>query len=175
MADKKEIIYAFIDSQNLNLSIKHNISKKGRLLYSGWELDFNKFRIYLKDKYNVSKAFLFIGWIAGNEGLYHFLESSGYTMIYKPTLNYKDDKHQEQTKGNVDAELVLHAMIEFCTFDKAIIISGDGDYYCLIKYLQEQNKLLHVAIPNRHSYSSLLREFRSYFIYISDLKQKLEK
>jgi len=33
--------YAFIDSQNLNLSIREQ----------GWVLDFKKFRIYLKDKY----------------------------------------------------------------------------------------------------------------------------
>ncbi len=42
--------YAFIDSQNLNLSIKDQ----------GWALDFKRFREYLKDKYGVIKAFLFI-------------------------------------------------------------------------------------------------------------------
>ena len=41
--------YAFIDSQNLNLGIQ--------LL--GWKLDYKKFRIYLKEKYNVTKAYIF--------------------------------------------------------------------------------------------------------------------
>jgi hypothetical protein len=45
--------YAFIDSQNLNLSIQEQ----------GWKLDFGRFRTYLKDQYGVEKAFLFIGYI----------------------------------------------------------------------------------------------------------------
>ena len=50
--------YAFIDSQNLYLGIKEQ----------SWELDFARFRVYLDDKFNVSKAFLFIGYVPGNEG-----------------------------------------------------------------------------------------------------------
>jgi len=46
-------IYAFIDSQNLSLSIQN----------CGWKLNFARFFIYLKDKYKVSKAFLFIGCV----------------------------------------------------------------------------------------------------------------
>ena len=96
-------------------------------------------------------------------------------MIYKPTLTYIDKNNKEQTKGNVDAELVLHSMIEFPVYDKAIIVTGDGDYFCLIEYLISQNKLKHLAIPNRYSYSSLLKGFRKYFVYVSDLKNKLQK
>ena len=52
--------YAFIDSQNLNLAIRAQ----------GWKLDFARFRVYLRDKYKVEKAFLFIGYVSGNERLY---------------------------------------------------------------------------------------------------------
>ena len=61
---EKLSIYAFIDSQNLNLGIRD----------CGWKLDFGRFYIYLKDKYHVSKAFLFIGYVAGNEALYTYLQ-----------------------------------------------------------------------------------------------------
>jgi uncharacterized LabA/DUF88 family protein len=169
-------IYAFIDSQNLNLSIKNNVThhKTGILLYSGWKLDFSKFYIYLRDKFNVSKAFLFIGKIEGNEQLYRSLELTGYSIIYKPTLEVIEPGNNVKIKGNVDAELVLHAMIEAPNYTKAIIVSGDGDYHCLIEYLEMQGKLLHVMIPNRYSYSSLLKGYRKYHIYVSDLRSKLE-
>ncbi len=49
----KENNYAFIDSQNVNLSIRA----------LGWKLDFSRFRAYLSDKYHVKKAFLFIGYV----------------------------------------------------------------------------------------------------------------
>jgi uncharacterized LabA/DUF88 family protein len=137
-------------------------------------LDFKKFYVYLKDKFNVSKAFLFIGKVDSNESLYAFLEKSGYTMIYKPTMEY-DDAGGKKIKGNVDAELVLHSIIEYPNYDKAIIVAGDGDYHCLIEYLASKNKLFHVLIPNRYRYSSLLRKFSNYFVFVSDLRSKLEE
>jgi uncharacterized LabA/DUF88 family protein len=174
MIEPMERIYAFIDSQNLNLSIQKDlVNSIGETIYRGWRLDFERFFIYLRDKYKVDKAFLFIGRVAGNEPLYKFLENAGYQVIYKPTLEYSDGK-EKFTKGNVDAELVLHTMIEFPNFSKAIIVSGDGDYYCLIEYLAAQNKLAHIIIPNKLRYSSLLRQFIHYIVYVTDLRGKLE-
>ncbi|MFC1612999.1 NYN domain-containing protein [Patescibacteria group bacterium] len=135
--------YAFLDSQNLNLGI----------LELGWKLDFKRFRIYLQEKYNVNKAYLFIGYINKNRCLYKILRSYGYILIFKPTVIGK-----EKIKGNVDGELILQAMIDFNKYDKAIIISGDGDFYCLVKYLYEQNKILRIFVPNKYKYSVLLRK-----------------
>ncbi len=175
MGDVEQTIYAFVDSQNLNLSIKNDIlGEQGNVIYQGWTLDFKRFFTYLKDKYNVKKAFLFIGFVPENTSLYQFLENTGYQVIYKPTLEYSDYK-KRFTKGNVDAELVLHTMIEYPNYQRAIIVSGDGDYTCLIEYLEGKGKLLHVMIPNKIRYSSLLRKYHRYFIYVSDLKCKLEK
>ena len=136
--------YAFIDSQNLNLGIRS----------LGWSLDFEKFRVYLRHRFRVKKAFLFIGYIESNKKLYDFLEKVGYTLVFKPTVETKGI-----IKGNVDAELVLHAMIEFDNYDKAVIVSGDGDFYCLVEYLEAQDKLEKIIVPNFKKYSSLLRRF----------------
>jgi len=65
-------------------------------------------------------------------------------------------------------------MIEFPNYDKAIIASGDGDYYCLIEYLEQHNKLFHIIIPNKFSYSSLLRNYHYYFVFVNDIKPKVE-
>jgi len=157
-------IYAFIDSQNVNLATQD----------CGWKMDFGRFYVYLKDKHKVSKAFLFIGYVAGNEALYTFLQKAGYIIIFKPTLEYKKGR-KKFTKGNVDAELVLHSMIEYSKYDKAIIASGDGDFLCLIEYLEKKDKLLHIIIPNSKKYSALLRKFKKYFVYLEIVKNKLMK
>jgi len=154
--------YAFIDSQNLNLSVRD----------CGWRLDFGRFRKYLEDKYRVSKAFLFIGYIPTNQQLYTNLQKQGYILIFKPTLFLKDGR----VKGNVDAELVLHAMIEFKNYDRAVVISGDGDFHCLIKHLKSCGKLGKLVIPNQRKYSSLLREFiPGDVVFMNNLKTKLEQ
>ena len=157
---KYPIVYAFIDSQNLNLGVQSQ----------GWKLDFKSFRIYLKNKYNVQKAFLFIGFIPNNRDLYRFLQNSGYKIIYKPVIESKQPK--VKTKGNVDAELVLHTMIEFPKYDKAIIVSGDGDFHCLAEYLVSKKKLLHILTPNK-KYSSLLRKFAPYIVNLDILRGSL--
>lgn len=158
---KKELKnYAFIDSQNLNLEIQ-------RL---GWKLDFRKFRIYLKEKYTIKKAFLFIGYIHGNQALYNSLQEWGYILIFKPVLQIRN-----KIKGNVDAELVLHTMIQYQNYEKALIVTGDGDFYCLAKYLNENSKLFKLLIPNMHRYSAVLRVFAPKKIgFMNNLRKKLE-
>jgi len=154
-------VYAFIDSQNLNLGI----------LGQGWKLNFARFRKYLTEKYSVNKVFLFIGYIPKNQKLYDFLKKSGYKLIFKPTVIDKDGK----VKGNVDAEIVLYsAKIEYDNYDKAIIVSGDGDFQCLIKYLVKQKKLEKVLVPNQRKYSKLLSPYKSYLNFMNDLRKKLE-
>jgi uncharacterized LabA/DUF88 family protein len=160
MDDKAEIIYSFIDSQNLNLGVSSQ----------GWKLDWSKFRQYLRNKYNVTKAYLFIGYKHGNEGLYTGLRNKGYIVILKPTLVLPDGT----IKGNVDAELVLHSMIQYQSYTKAIIVSGDGDFHCLAEYLVQKNKLLHLIVPNI-TYSKLLKKFSNFIIRIDQLRGSLEQ
>lgn len=155
--------YAFIDSQNLNLGVRSQ----------GWILDFARFRVYLKDKYAVTKAFLFIGYVAENQVLYTKLQQARYIVIFKPTLEVTMEG-RVIIKGNVDAELVLHAMIEYQNYEKAVIVSGDGDFHCLIEYLVEQNKLRKIVVPNKR-YSTLLRKFSMHIVSISLMKDKLQK
>ena len=173
MTNKKQypIIYAFIDSQNLNLGTSKDIKKYGRIIYKGWKLDFKKFRRYLFDKFRVKKAFLFIGYIKQYERLYKSLKSYGYELIFKPTVM---DDHGKP-KGNVDAELVLHAAkIQYDNYDKAVIVAGDGDFFCLHEFLEKNHKLLRIVIPNTKSESSLLKKFQAYKTFIEYEKNKLE-
>lgn len=129
---------------------------------------YKKFRIYLKNKYKVKKAYLFIGYIHGNEKLYSNLKDFGYILIFKPVLESKD-----KVKGNVYAELVLHTMIEKDNYGKAIIVSGDGDFYCLIEYLERNKKLERIMVPNR-KYSSLLKRYNRYVVQMQNLRKNLE-
>lgn len=167
--------YAFIDSQNLNLGISTNLfDDKNILIYYGWKLDYKRFRIYLRDKYDISKAFLFIGYVPGNEKLYAELQQAGYVLIFKPTLIYRKNG-KGFIKGNVDAELVMHTLIEMSNYDKAVIVTGDGDFHCLIEYLIKENKLKRLLIPNKTKYSALLRKFVSSADFLNQLKNKLGK
>jgi len=153
--------YAFIDGQNLHLGVEEQ----------GWKIDFRRFRIYLKEKYNVVRAYYFIGYIPTMNDLYSFLQSVGYILIFKPTLKTISGK----VKGNCDAELVLQVMVEYEKYEQAIIVSGDGDFACLVKYLSERGKLRCLIVPNKEKYSALLKKpAAKKIVFMNDLKKKLE-
>ena len=117
----------------------------------------------------MSRAYLFIGYIQENQNLYISLQSLGFIIVFKPTLKLSDGK----VKGNVDAELVLHSIIEYPNYDRAVIVTGDGDFRCLVEYLEKQRKLERLLVPNKSKYSSLLREFMFRISFMNDLRGKL--
>jgi uncharacterized LabA/DUF88 family protein len=157
----KENNYAFIDSQNLNLGIQK----------LGWKLDYRRLRVYLAEKYGVKKAYIFIGFVALNQSLYDHLQEAGFILKFKPTIPDADGK----IKGNIDADLVLRAVLELNDYAKAVIVSSDGDFYSLVQYLYENNKLKVVLSPDKEHCSNLLRKTAKEKIWFMDnLRDKLE-
>ena len=170
--------YAFIDSQNLNLGTQR----------VGWKLDWRKFRKFLRDQYGVTKAYMFIGYMSENEQLYEYMHELGYLVVLKPTVDVtakpqvaqdkeatppsNEAKEKPQIKGNVDAELVLYAMKELPNYERAIIVSGDGDFFGLAEYLEEQGKLACIMAPN-WQYSSLLKPLENKIIRLDKKRRQL--
>lgn len=162
--------YAFIDSQNLNLGVQK----------IGWKMDWRRFRQWLADKYNVTHAYMFIGYMAENEALYEQMHDLGYLIVLKPTTEIKvqaenakpEDEQKSVVKGNIDADLVLYAMKEYPNYAKAVIVSGDGDFFGLIEHLAQHKKLLHLMTPNWR-YSSLLKEFEPYIVGLEQHRKEL--
>ncbi len=152
--------FAFIDGQNVYLGIRA----------LGWSIDWRRFRIHLKEHYGVTQAYYFIGYLPENAGLYRNLQRYGYIVVHKP-VTYRDGK----PKGNVDAELVLQAMIDFREYEKAVLVTSDGDFSCLVRYLAEQGKLERVLSPNRAGCSALLKRATGPRIdFLEDARKKLE-
>ncbi len=158
---KQENNFAYIDSQNLNLGIQK----------LGWKLNYKKFRVYLKEKYCVEKAYMFIGFVALNQELYDKLQEAGFILKFKPTIPDDDGR----IKGNVDADLVLRAALEINEYDKAVIVSSDGDFYSLVQHLYAINKLRAVLSPDAENCSSLLKQTAKDKIrFMVNLRGKLE-
>jgi uncharacterized LabA/DUF88 family protein len=153
--------YAFIDAQNLNLGMQA----------LGWKLDYKKFRRYLKEKYAVEVAYMFIGYVQRNQLLYASLQKAGFVLLFKPVIT----DSQGNIKGNVDADLVLQVMIDLEECDKAVLVTSDGDFYSLVRYLYELDKLEVVMSPYIKYCSSLLRkEAKEKIVYMNNLRKKLE-
>lgn len=161
---KTETTYAFIDGNNLYLGAKsQNIN-----------IDYRKLRLYLKNKLSVERAFLFIGYDPARTRLYSRLTEAGFTLVHKPVVFYRENGMRTM-KGNVDAELVLHAAaIEYDNYDKAVIVTSDGDFACLVHFLLKNNRLKRI-ITTTNYYSSLLHPYTKYITKLSEFKNAIQR
>jgi len=154
--------FAYIDGANLHKGVAD----------LGWELDYKRLRLWLSSKYNVKRAYLFLGLIARYKDLYTYLQEVGFTLVFKETIYDGDGR----AKGNCDADLVLRTVCDTYenAFDKAVIVSSDGDYASLVKFLQEKNKLLVILSPSNHC-SVLLKRTDARITYLDWVKPKINK
>ncbi|HLD70857.1 MAG TPA: NYN domain-containing protein [Negativicutes bacterium] len=159
----KENNFAYIDGANLHQGI----------IGFGWKLDYKKFRIWLAEKYGVKHAYIFIGLIPKYKDLYKYLQECGFTLVFKEVIYNREGR----AKGNCDADLVLQAACDYYEnkFDKAIIVSSDGDYASLIKFLSEKERLKTVLSPHSKDLCSiLLKRLNVPIAYLSDQKSILQ-
>ncbi len=158
----RENNFAFIDGANLYEGMKT----------LGWKLDYQKFRVWLKEKYMVNKACVFIGMIPKFKDVYTNLQEHGYNLIFKEVI-YQDNK----PKGNCDGDLIVKAMEDSYenNFDKAILVSSDGDYASLVNFLKLKNKFKTILSPaTKERCSILLKRTSMPIVYLNDKKSNLE-
>ncbi len=71
--------------------------------------------------------------------------------------------------------LVAFCVVCVVLFVLFLAVTGDGDFYCLINYLNKQNKLLRLLVPNVYKYSKFLKPFAPNKLdFMNNLRQKLE-
>lgn len=155
--------YAYIDGANLH---QGSVSL-------GWKLDYSRFRVWLSEKYGVTRAYLFIGLVPKYKELYAYLQEAGFILIFKETVYDSEGK----IKGNCDADLVLHSVKDVFEsgIEQAVIVSSDGDYAGLVKFLLEKEKLSVIISPSLSKKCSvLLKRTNAKISFIEDQKKILQ-
>lgn len=154
---------AYIDGANL-----HNA-----LRFIKWDFDYARFRIWLSEKYKISHAYIFIGYIEKYTNQYIFLQKCGYILIFKEVVY-----HDKKAKGNCDSDLIVQAMKDSFEdiFKNVLLVSSDGDFSPLVTYLLSINKVVQVLSPHKPSKCSILLKKTGVKIsYIIDQKLILQK
>jgi uncharacterized LabA/DUF88 family protein len=154
--------FAFIDGQNLHLGLKE----------TGISLDFRRFRNYLHEKWDVTEAYYFIGYMQENQALYANLQRAGFILQFKEVS--KD--HTGKAKGNVDVDLTLRVIDKLPEYDRAVLVTNDGDFASVVSYLIDKGKFATVLIPNRAKCSYLLRKAaKGHIDYLDEVRGKIER
>jgi uncharacterized LabA/DUF88 family protein len=144
-----------------------------------WRVDLARFRTYLEQKYNVRRAYYYLGYIqegANFENLYESIQTAGFILVFREHNSAMLGKK----KGNVDSDIIFSAMkrlYEKDVFGKIVLVSGDGDYKSLVDFLVQEDRFEKILFPNRKFRSSLYKSLSStYFAYLDDedIKRKIE-
>ena len=160
---RKENNFAYIDGANLHRGIAS----------FGWKLDYARFRVWLSEKYGVSRAYIFIGLIPKYKDLYTYLQEAGFMLVFKEVI-YDGDG---QPKGNCDADLLLQATRDTYEnkFNGAVVVSSDGDYASLVKFLMERGRLKMILSPHTKDLCSiLLKRTNVPIAYLNDQRSILQ-
>lgn len=146
---------AYIDGANLHKGIQS----------LGWELDYTKFFQWITLKYKAEQVYIFLGYIATHQALYDKLTTIGYNIIFKEVST-----HMGQPKGNCDAEMVLQIVSDYYenNVTKAIVITGDGDFACILDFLKQKNTFYRLIAPNLAYSSYLLRKRNLPTVYLEN-------
>jgi uncharacterized LabA/DUF88 family protein len=157
--------------------MKINIYIDGNNLYRGakelgFDIDYKKFRGWLRQKYGASSIYLFIGLVPGRVKFYEHLLECGFILVFKQTVSVGG-----LVKGNCDAELVLKATSDFYTksFDACLLVTGDGDFGCLVEFLAQNSVLTGILAPNENKCSFLLRNKNIEITFLNDHYHKFSK
>lgn len=152
--------FAYIDGANLHKGV----------IGDGWKLDYRRLRVWLEEKYGIKRAYLFLGLVPKYKDLYTSLQENGFTLVFKETTQDGDGN----VKGNCDADLVLHTVVDAYEghYDQALIVSSDGDYAGLIKFLMDKNRLKGILSPNRKC-SILLKRTNAPIAYLIDQRMQI--
>lgn len=148
---------AYIDSTNLYKGCEAE----------GFHIDYKKLRKYLEERHAVKTAYMFMGYLPGNEEMYKQFQEYGYTLVFKPTI-----PNGKEVKGNCDAELVLQAMSDFYEdkFEKAVLVTSDGDFACLVKFLLQRDKFDHLLSPRHKTCSTLLTRTKAKITFLPEVQ-----
>ena len=83
---------------------------------------------------------LLIGRHLQRTRFYLRLSKFGYKLFLKPVKLYDQGDGTTRRKANCDVDMTFHLMKEKDNFDRVVVLSGDGDFLPVLKYLKGEEK-----------------------------------
>ena len=109
---------------------------------------------------------------------YEKLNIFGYSLFLKPVKLYEQEDGLTRRKANCDVDMAFRLMKEKDNFDRAIILSGDGDFLPVLKYMREIKKEI-VILSRGPRTAKEIRQFAGSdfrdFEYLRELLKMREK
>ena len=171
MSNGKTVV--FVDGQSLFITAKT----------LGFSIDFKRLLDELKTHGDVirTKYYTLVDDEDENSPLIpltDWLSYNGYSVVIKYVRSYVDPDGRKKMKGNINIEIAVDMMEIAPHVDHVVLISGDGDFSCLLAAVQRQGKKCTVISSVQSSQqmcSASLRKAADQFIELAQLRSKIER
>ncbi|WP_051382302.1 NYN domain-containing protein [Bradyrhizobium sp. Tv2a-2] len=164
-------IAVFIDGANL-----HATSKA-----LGFEIDYRRLLKEIESRGTLLRAFYYTAVFEDRDyssirPLIDWLDYNGFTVVTKPGKEFIDATGRRKVKGDMDVELAVNAMELAPHIDEMVLISGDGDFRCLVEAVQRRGVNVTV-VSSMASHPPMiadeLRRQADRFVELRDLQSRI--
>ncbi|MFH1011674.1 MAG: NYN domain-containing protein [bacterium] len=169
--DRPLRVSIFVDGANMFYTQKRGL---------GWFFDPAKLLKTLKGEDELADAFWYMGVKSTpesrDENFLRFLAYAGYTVRTKQLKTIFDSETGETIqKANLDIEIAMDMFNTVDNYDKAILLSGDGDFERALELLRSRGKRICVVSTHNWIASELRMAVGSHYIDLQDLRPLIER
>ncbi len=106
---------------------------------------------------------------------YALLEQFGYSLILKPVKTYRDEDGNQTRKANCDVDMSFCMMKERESYSRAVVLSGDGDFLPVLKFLKKSGKEVIVLARSARTAKEIKQFAGSNFRDFEYLRERLKR
>ncbi len=103
------------------------------------------------------------------------IETFGYNLVLKPVKTFYDVEGLPIRKANCDVDMAFYLMRDIKAFDRVLILSGDGDFLPVLKYLKENNKDVLILSRAERTAREIKKFAGSKFLDFEYLRERLKR
>lgn len=103
------------------------------------------------------------------------IEKFGYNLILKPVKTFYDVDGLPTRKANCDVDMAFYLMRDCGVFDRAMILSGDGDFLPVLKHLKESGKKVLILARAPRTAKEMKKFAGDKFLDFEYLRERLKR
>lgn len=103
------------------------------------------------------------------------IEKFGYKLALKPVKTFHDADGLPMRKANCDVDMAFYLMRDHNTFERAMILSGDGDFLPVLKFLRKNKKEVLILARGQRTAREMKRFAGDKFLDFEYLRERLKR
>ena len=139
----------------------------------GWTVEFSKLISFASADGQLIDATYFAPTTSKtNPHIASMISRAGFSVISKPAI--EDKSSGEVYKANMDIELAANVILSMPIYDKAVLVTGDGDFEYILSILRTHGKLFTIISTKAIASRQLKNSAGMHFIDMADHRDALE-